>query len=316
MSGLDIIATGRYAPKQVVTNEMMTEYVDTNDEWITKRTGIKQRHFVQTENTTELALEAVKDALSKCQIDQDKIGYIIVATFTPEHFTPSTACLIQRDLGLPEEVLALDINAACSGFLYGLKVVHSLLSQDSDKYAILVGSEVISKFLNFSDRGTCVLFGDGAGAAILKLNEQKDFYFNSGSKGDDVALICRGMPLPSENHPMQVEMDGKEVFKFAVDALSRSIDRMLEETKLNLEEIDYVICHQANIRIISHVYKKLKVSPDKFCINIQEYGNTSAASIPILLDEMNEKKMLKRGMRLLLVGFGAGFTWGASLIQW
>ena len=281
-----------------MTNEDFVSKIDTTDEWIVSRTGIECRRYVENQTTADLGVLAV-----------------IVATFTPDYLTPSVACLIQQQLQLPEDILSLDINGACSGFIYGMMLCDSLLTSFSeDEYILLIGTEVISKLLNFEDRGTCILFGDGAGAVILKKREGALGYFSVGSRGTSKELGCFG--VDGKGSKPQVYMNGKEVFRFATATIVQCIEDVIEKNRVQKEEIDYVVCHQANKRIIDYAQKKSKISSEKFYVNIAEYGNTSSASIPIALDEMAEKNLLQRGMKVLMVGFGGGLTWGGTLIEW
>lgn len=314
MNSIQILATGHAVPMQTLDNETLSTMVDTNDEWIVSRTGIKKRHISQSENTSVLATQAAKMALEKSQIAQEKIRYLIVATFTPDNYTPSTACLVARNLGLNhQQLMAFDLNAACSGFIYALTVMKNLLKDD--EYGLVIGSEVISKMIDWKDRSTCILFGDGAGAVVVKGKNDGIFYDMSGTQGNEDVLYCHGRHF---NHRKEgtLQMNGKEVFKFAVEAIQTSIQNLLDQSDLTLDDIDHVVCHQANYRIISYVIKKLKADAQKFYINLDEYGNTSAASIPLALSEMNEKGFFKKGQRVILVGFGAGLTWGATLFEW
>lgn len=316
MKGIKIVGTGKYLPQNKVTNMQLSETVDTSDEWITTRTGIKNRYFVQGETNAWMAAQAAKEAMSAAHITAEEIGCCIVATFTPDQVTPSVACHVQKILNLPENIIAFDMNAACTGFLYGLKTVYGLLLQQPEKYALLIGSEVISKYLNFEDRTTCVLFGDGAGAAIIRLSDKSNFQCITGCRGDIEIIHCPGISKYHEDSHSYISMDGKEVFRFAVDVVQNCINEILEKLKLKLNDMDYVVCHQANERIISYVYKKLNAPADKFFMNLQEYGNTSAASIPIALDDMAKQGLLKEGVKTLCVGFGAGLTWSAILLEW
>ncbi len=310
MSGIHIISTGRAVPEHVVTNEDLSRLVDTNDEWISTRTGIKERHFCTEEKNWQLACKAADKAIRRSGIDKKDIGLVIVATFTPDYATPSVACILQKELDLSEDIMAFDINAACSGFLYGLNIVNSMLAEQSIKYALVIGSEQISTRLDMEDRGTCILFGDGAGAAIVEKSDS-ELISIMGAEGNTEALGCPGQAFKKQH----IYMDGKKVFKFAVSTINHVTKEVLEKAELTMEEIDYVVCHQANERIIRSVMKKYPGCEDKFYINIQNYGNTSAASIPIALDEMNERGLLKEGVKVILVGFGAGFTWGGILLQ-
>lgn len=312
MNGLKILSTGYYAPQQVLDNFDFEKMVETSDEWIVSRTGIKRRHITENESCVDLGYQAALKAIEK--IDKNKIGLIICATMTPDYFTPSNACLIQERLGLNgQEMMCFDLNAACSGFVYALTVAQSLLQNLGDKYALVIGSEEISKIIDFNDRNTCVLFGDGAGALIVS-NGEGIFASYSNSAGNLDALKAPAISKISENH--YLTMAGQDVFKFAVRVIPESITAVLEKSNLTLDDIAYVVCHQANYRIIKNVYKKMKSSEDKFYMNLQEYGNTSAASIPLALAEMNEKGMLKSGDKIICVGFGGGLTWGAILMEW
>lgn len=303
---MKIRQTARYIPEKIVTNHDFEGKVETTDEWIVSRTGIRQRHFA-TESNTDMAIAVGKRLMEQSGLSPEDIGCVMVASFTPDHLTPSMACQVHKALGLPEKGMAFDFNAACSGFVYGLSLAEQMLAYAPNQHIMLIGSEKISSHLDFTDRNTCILFGDGAGGAILSSGGEKTpFVF--GTKGDDHAIRCpEGGTLA---------MDGKEVFVFAVNAITQSLEDILKETNLTVEDIDHVVCHQANLRIISHVYKKLSMPPEKFYINLDRYGNTSSASIPIVLDEMAEKALLKTGDKILCVGFGAGLTWGATLVTW
>lgn len=307
MQGIKIVATGRALPQKVVTNNDLSRLVDTSDEWISTRTGIRQRYFCEEETCQSLAILAAKRAVEKAEIDKKQIGLVIVATATGDYVFPSVACMVQNALGLETEVLAFDLSAACSGFLYGLGVCRSVLSGQDKKYALLIGSEQMSRILDMEDRSTCVLFGDGAAAAVLTL-EENEFYQKAWSDGNDEVLSCKGVGYKNQH----LLMEGSKVFKFAVKAIAQGIDEILEKAGKTIKDIDYVVCHQANERIIDHVSRKYKGVT--FYKNMDRYANTSAASIPIALDEMYEKGMLKSGMKIILVGFGAGFTWSSALL--
>lgn len=312
MQGLQIVSTGRALPKKCLTNDDLSHMVETNDEWIRTRTGIRQRYQCEEESCQSLAIAAAKDAYAKAAGQNnltDEIGLVIVATATPTYAFPSTACMVKEALQLPEEVMAFDISAACSGFLYGLKIVQSLLQTMKKRYAILIGSEQMTKIVDFMDRTTCVLFGDGAGAAILELSDGM-FFHRAWSKGDDNALYCEGVG----SKEMYLHMDGSSIFRFAVKVIQEGIQAVLEDSGLTMDDIDYVVCHQANERIIDHVRKKYPGNEEKFYLNIANYANTSAASIPIALDEMYEKHLLSPGKIIITVGFGAGFTWSSALL--
>ena len=306
MKSIEIVKTGYYVPNKRVINDDFTKIVETSDEWITSRTGIKARHFVNEETTTDLAYQASLKALEG--IDRSQIGVVIVASMTNQYYTPSTACLLQKRLGLREDLLAFDLSAACSGFEYALTVARSLLLTSSKPYALVVGAETLSTLLDFTDRSTCVLFGDGAGAALVQLKEGL-YYDLQGSRGNEEALYA-------SRQEGKLRMQGREVFRFATHVIEECIMKLCDQADLSVNDIDYFVLHQANGRIISHVYKNLKIDASKFYINLDEYGNTSGASVPLALAEMNEKGMLKRGMKIMLVGFGGGLTYGANLFEW
>ena len=309
MNGLKLLATGRCLPAAAVTNEDMRRYVDTSDEWITTRTGIRQRYFcAEGENALTLASGAARQALADSGIPKEELGCVVCATVSADYATPSLSCLVQAELRLPEEIPVLDLNAACSGFLYAVAVARGLLAQNGKKYALIIGCEVLSRLMNMSDRSTCVLFGDGAGAAVFEAGPDFPFYALQGARGDKAILANGPGPLAPD-----LSMDGRAVFRFAVEALPHCIQGIQDQSGLSLEEIDWVVCHQANERIIDHCVKKLKAPAEKFYKNMARYGNTSAASIPIALDEMNRGGKLKPGQKILCVGFGGGLTWAAAL---
>lgn len=320
MQGIHIVATGRAVPKKIVTNDDLSKIVDTSHEWIVTRTGICQRHICEKETCTTLAIaaaeKAVAEAVEKEGITAEDIGVVVVASVTSEYNFPSTACLVQKALGLPKDTMSFDIGAACSGFIYGLEVCRGLLMARQaqgkglrGKYALLIGSEQLSRVLDFTDRSSCILFGDGAGAAVLRLDDSL-YAHRAWSDGNEEILFCKGAGAEK----CKLQMEGQEVFKFAVRVLKQGLDTILEDAGLTIEDIDYVVCHQANKRIIEHVMKKYPGHEQKFYINIENYANTSGASIPIALDEMREQGLLQEGMRVVMVGFGAGFTWSSALL--
>ena len=311
MDAVKIIATGKALPEKLVTNDDMSKIVDTSDEWISTRTGIRQRYFCEKERNWELALAAAQDALNNGKIAKDDIGIVLVATVTPDYIMPSMACLLQQELGLSTETVAFDINAACTGFIYAMRVAAALLMDSSKPYALVIGSEQLSTRADMTDRSTCVLFGDGAGAVVVQRNVGKQFIGVWGTEGNKEALGCPGHVM---GHPY-IYMEGQTVFKFAVNRMGDAVKQVLEKAELTLEEITYVVCHQANERIMEHIRKQLRAPEEKFFKNIGKYGNTSAASIPIALAEMAEQGLLKENTKLVLVGFGAGFTWGSLLLE-
>lgn len=310
--GISIVSTGRHLPTKICTNFDMENMVDTSDEWIKTRTGIEQRYFCQDDTCVSLGYKAAKKALDKCKNIEDiksQIGAVVVATSTSDYAFPSAACLIKEQLGLPEDVMAFDISAACSGFLYAIEIVRGLLLTGDKEYGLIIGSEQMSKITDFTDRHTCVLFGDGAGAALVKLGEAR-YAHNAWSKGDKQVLYCNG---PGSDETF-IHMEGNKVFRFAVSVIEKAINKVLDDEKITMDDIDYVVCHQANERIINHVSKKYKDNEYKFYKNISRVANTSAASIPIALDEMFEKNILKSGNKVICVGFGAGLTWSSVLL--
>lgn len=309
--------------KRKVTNDELSRYVDTNDAWIVQRTGIKNRYISEEENTSDLGVKAAEAAIKNSGIDKSEVDLLIVATFTPDKASPSTACLIQEKLGMNEQqVMAFDVNAACSGFLYALQIGHAMLSSGQATCALLIGAEVISKQLDWEDRSTCIIFGDGAGAAVLKQEDtQCRILHYAGSKGDAQGIIHSDVENPRAlfskqiYQPSYVRMNGSETFRFAIKAMQESIEQVLQQANATIEDIDWIVPHQANKRIIDHVCKRCHIDAQHVYMNIQEYGNTSAASIPLALGEMWEKGLLKKGMKLVLSGFGAGFTWAAAYIE-
>ena len=311
MKGLKIVSTGRALPAKVVTNDDMSKLVETSDEWIATRTGIRTRHFCAGETQADLAEQAARRALERGKVDVGDLCACIVATVTPDCSAPTSACLLQQRLDLPEDIPCFDMNVGCTGFIYALQVARGFLLQSGRPCALVIGAEALSRITDFTDRGTCVLFGDGAGAAVVTLADSP-YACTLGARGDAEAIFIEG---PGPERPY-IHMDGQKVFRFAVEAVPHCIHVLLEETGLGLEDIDWFVPHQANKRIIDHVAKKLKVPNEKFYQNMMRYGNTSAASIPIALDEMAEQGLLKKGQKVLCVGFGAGLTWGGALLEW
>ena len=314
MNGLRLIATGGALPGRTVTNEDLSRVVDTSDEWITTRTGIRARHWcTDGENAATLAVAAAKQALQRSGLAPADIGCCVCATLSAPDATPSVACQVQAALGLPENRPALDVNAACSGFLYGTAVARGLLATLGGKYALVVGCEALSRLMDPADRSTCVLFGDGAGAAVFELTaDPVPFALTLGARGSDA--IHAGGPSRAGSAP--ITMDGRAVFRFAVDALPKCLNAVLTETGKTLDELDWVVCHQANSRIIDHCIRALKADPAKFYKNMERHGNTSAASIPVALNELAESGQLQPGQTLACIGFGGGLTWGGAIFQY
>lgn len=318
---IKIAGTGSHLPKLVVTNDDLATFMDTSDEWIYTRTGIRERHLAKEETTASMACEASKKALVDAGMQAEDIDLIIVATITGDHITPSTACEVQAMLGA-DKATAFDINAACSGFVYALNTAYAYLSSGLYENALVVGVETLSKIMDWEDRSTCVLFGDGAGAVVVKRAERGIYVFDQGSDGGKgMVLACKNRPVnnpyvKNDFVPDYVHMDGQEVYKFAVSTVPASINRVLDKAGVKAEEVDLFLLHQANIRILNSVSKRLAVSEEKFPISLDHCGNISAASVPILLDEVNKKGMLKEGNKIVLSGFGAGLTWGTILLEW
>lgn len=316
-----IIGTGSYLPKQIVTNDYLATIVETNDEWIQSRTGIKQRHLVKEETCSELATMAAKNAIQNANMAAEDIELIIVATCSGDAHFPNTACVVQKEIGATKAV-AFDLSAACSGFLFALNTANAYLTCGMYDNALIIGAEVLSKLTDWTDRGTCILFGDGAGACVVKRDDKGIrgmVQGADGSKADALLAYDRPIynPFNKEEKPLDhISMEGQEVFKFAVSTVPKCITQVLEETNTDIEDITYFVLHQANMRILASVAKRLKVDIEKFPMNLDRCGNTSAASIPILLDELNQEGKLKRGDKLILSGFGAGLTWGAILLEW
>ncbi len=319
MTGLRIIATGKQDASCVVTNDDLAKQVETNDQWITSRSGIRQRRFAAPgETTSSLSIGAAKAAIRSLEAQgrsRREIGAVLVATFTPSHLVPNTACLVQEALGLPEDLLALDLNAACSGFLAGLRLCQGLLEQTPGRLVLLIGAEVTSRVVDHTDRNTCVLFGDGAGAAVIAGDQDHPFWWSYGTRGNETVLSCPGI-REDKGLPGPIAMEGKEVFRFAVEAIPTGIRAVLERSGTPLEAIDWFVCHQANSRILAHAAKAMGIPMERFYMNLERYGNTSAASIPIALAEMEEKGLLREGQRVMLAGFGGGLSWGAAEIIW
>lgn len=312
MEGLQLIATGGAQPSRVVTNDDLSRIVDTSDEWIVTRTGIRQRYFCSDEeNAATLAIAAARQALERSGLSPEQIGCCVCATLSGPNATPSVACQVQRALGLPENRPALDVNAACSGFVYATAVARGLLLTLGGEYALVVGCEALSRLMDMTDRSTCVLFGDGAGAAIFRLADTP-FAATLGARGSDAILT--GGPNRAGSAPIQ--MDGRAVFRFAVEALPRCLHEVLDQTGKTLEDLDWVVCHQANGRILDHCIKHLNADPAKFYRNMDRHGNTSAASIPVALNEMAENGQLVPGQYLACIGFGGGLTWAGMLLQY
>lgn len=314
-----ICGTGSYVPEKILDNNNIAEMVETSDEWIRERTGIVRRHIIGEDTVVSMAAAAGRRALADGNVKAEDIDLIMVSSFSSETMLPCAACGVQERIGAINAV-CFDLNAACAGFLFALNTAQAYIQAGIYKNILVIGAESLSNTVNWKDRSTCILFGDGAGAAVLKAGAETPFYMVShsdGGKGDCLTLLSRHRKgWSEESDESYIRMDGQEVFKFAVKKVPEAVHELLEKAGLKETDIDYFILHQANRRIVEAVAKRLGVEPEKFPVNVQEYGNTSSASIPILLDELNRNGILKKGQKLVLAGFGAGLSWGASLIEW
>ncbi|GAX90403.1 beta-ketoacyl-ACP synthase III [Effusibacillus lacus] len=321
-----ILGTGSALPQRVLTNADLEKMVDTSDEWIVSRTGIRERRIAD-ENTaaSDLSVEAANKALEDSGISPDDIDLIICATVTPDFMFPATACLVQDRLGI-KKTGAFDLSAGCSGFLYGLSCAVSMIQAGVAKNALVIGVDTLSKITDYTDRNTCVLFGDGAGAVVLgQVPEGRGFLgFDlgaDGSGGEQLMQLAGGSRNPATqesvlNRQHSVTMNGKEVFKFAVRVMNTATEDVLRKVGLTKEDVDFLVPHQANIRIIDYARERLGLPQDKVVVNVDRYGNMSSASIPVALDEAKRQGRFKEGDVLLMVGFGAGLTWGAAALRW
>ena len=321
-----ISGVGSYVPERVVTNDDLSKIVDTSNEWIVERTGIEERRIAEDDTaTSDLGTLAAKRALEDAKLQPEDIDLIIVATVTADHAFPSTACIIQKNIGAMKAA-AFDINVGCSGFVYGLSIGESFIKSGTYEKVLVIGAEALSKIVDWQDRNTCVLFGDGAGACVLEKCEEGFGILSSelgsdGTNGQVLSQPAGGSRLPASIETLEdrlhyVKMDGKEVFKFAVRVMEKTSMNALEKANLNLADLDFLVPHQANMRIIDAAAKKLKLEKNRICINLNKYGNMSSASIPVALDEAVKNKKIKNGDNILLVAFGAGLTWASMTIKW
>lgn len=315
MTGI-ICGTGSYAPQKIMNNDDLAKLVDTNDQWIRERTGVVQRHIIDNETTVSMAVEAAKGAVEDAEINPLEIDLIIVSTISSNVILPCAACQVQRELGAVNAT-CFDLNAACSGFIFAYNTANAYIESGMYNTALVVGSESLSNLTDWTDRGTCILFGDGAGAAVIRKSESKAYKavtHSDGNSGD--ALTCINKYAIKDNSDNGLmKMDGREVFNFAVKKVPEVIMEVLEKNNVALEEIDCFILHQANKRIVASVAKRLRVDIEKFPVNMMEYGNTSSASIPILIDELKKAGKLKKDRKYVMAGFGAGLSWGAAIFQ-
>lgn len=322
MFNTEFIAFDSYAPPRVVTNDDLSKLVDTSDEWISSRTGISQRHISEGENTSEICIKVAEGLLKKSGLAPDEIDLIIVATITPDFATPNTACLVQAAIGA-ENAFAFDISAACSGFVFASSIADKYIKSGMCKNAIVIGAETLSKIVNWEDRTTCVLFGDGGAGVVMSRGERNCYLVEDMHSDGSLGLRLTGgetkvrnaYSAPEEADRRYLEMDGRTIFNFSTKRVPASINILLDKAGLTIDDIDYVVPHQANSRIVEVVAKKLGISMDRFYMNIASYGNTSAASIPMALAQMDREGLLKKGTKLVITGFGGGLTWGSALIE-
>ncbi len=316
-----IIGTGSYVPERVVTNDDLAKIMDTNDEWIRERTGIRQRHIAVEEGTTQMAVEAARRAMADAGIEGRDLDIIVMASSSPDKNFPAGACEVQAILGATKAV-AFDLSAACSGFLFAMNVVNAFICSGVYRTGLVIGAETLSKVIDWSDRGTCVLFGDGAGAAVLEAQDTGVLHMVMGSdgvKGPVLSCISRSSGNFLNGKTPQLGftfMNGQEVFKFAVKKVPECVRQVLDEADADIHDIKYFVLHQANYRIVEAAARRLGQPLEKFPVDMDKYGNTSSASVPLLLDELNRSGKLSRGDKLVLAGFGAGLTWGAAYVEW
>ena len=316
-----ITGTGSYLPEKILTNHDLEKIVETTDAWITERTGIKKRHIAaESQTTCDLAEQAARAAIQAAGIDKSAIDLIVVATTTPDRIFPSTACLLQERLDV-HGCAAFDLQAVCTGFIYALSVADKFIRAGDAKCALIVGAETLSRIVNWEDRSTCVLFGDGAGAVILQASDAPGIlstHLHADGAYKELLMVPAGIsehPELLQQGKANIVMRGNEVFKVAVNTLGRIVDETLAKNKMKQSDIDWLVPHQANIRIISATAKKLKMSMDRVVVTVGEHGNTSAASIPLALDTAVRDGRIQRGETLLLEAFGGGFTWGSALLK-
>ncbi len=322
--GTKLIGMGSYLPELKLTNEMLESMVDTNDEWIQKRTGIAERRIAQNMATWELALEAGRRALADAEISADALDLIIVGTVTPDYFTPSVACMVQGKLGAVH-AMAFDLSAACSGFVYCLEVADSFIQAGKAKNILIICAETLSRIVDYKDRSTCVIFGDGAGATVLQASEGEASILSTYMRADGrLGEFLKARALPIEDPLAQprlahedrfLNMAGSEGFRFTAVAVPEAIDAVLERANMTVDQIDWFVLHQANVRILNMITTRYGLNPDKVYVNINHFGNTSGASVPLCLDEMKKNGQLQSGQRIVVCGFGGGLTYGAAVIR-
>ena len=318
----EVIGHGHYTPSKVLTNNDMAKIVETSDEWITTRTGIKSRHIVENELNSDLSFKAAQMAIKTAGISAEEIDVVILATVTPDKTTPATAIKVATMLGTKPGTPAMDLSAACSGFVYALTMADNMIRLGQVKTALVIGSETLSKITDWTDRNTCVLFGDGAGAIVLRAREGNGDSQDTGilstklySDGNHYDTLCTTGGVSSTQSAGFVMMDGKEVFKYAINSLAQAAEEAMKLANIKSEDIDWLLPHQANIRIIEGVGKKMELPEDKVITNLANHGNTSAASSPLALSEMMSNGTIKKGDLIVLTAMGAGFTWGGTVIR-
>ncbi|SKA57136.1 beta-ketoacyl-ACP synthase III [Butyricicoccus pullicaecorum] len=322
--GTRLIGTGSYMPDLKLTNEMLESMVDTNDEWIVKRTGIRERRIAQNTATWELALEAGRRALEDAALDASELDLIIVGTATPDFFTPSVSCMVQGKLGA-SKAMAFDLSAACSGFVYSVDVADSFIRAGKAKTVLVICAETLSRIIDYTDRSTCVIFGDGAAAAVFQASEQEGvlttYMRANGTLGECLKAQCLPVEDPLAQGPRAVcdhrflKMAGSDVFRFTASAVPEAIDAVLHQANMTADQIDWFVLHQANVRILQMVTTRYGLDPKKVYVNIDRYGNTSGVSVALCLDEMRKNGQLKAGQHIVISGFGGGLTYGAALIR-
>ena len=320
-----IVGVGSYVPKNIISNFDLEKIMDTSDEWIKTRTGIRERRIVdENEATSDLATKAALNAIKDANLTPEDIDLIIVATITPDMIFPSTACLVQANIKATKAA-CFDLEAACSGFIYGITVAKQFIESDTYKHVLVIGAEALSRILDYEDRSTAILFGDGAGAVVMgPVSEGGVLSTSLGSDGngkDYLNIPAGGSKTPASEDSIKnrlhfIKMAGNDVFKFAVRIMQDASVECIKSANLEIQDIDYLIPHQANIRIIEASAKRLKLNMDKVYVNLDRYGNMSAASIPVALDEAYREGKIKKGDNIVLVGFGGGLTWGASVVRW
>lgn len=323
MYNSEVIAFDSYFPEKIVTNEDLSNVVETSDEWIYSRTGIKERRISLNENTSDLCAKACMKILNKANVKPEELDIIIVATVTPDYLTPSTACIVQSKIGA-KNAFAFDISAACSGFVYAVSIADKFIKSGIYKNIIVICGETLSKILDWSERSTCVLFGDGAGGVLVKRGNKSSILAENIHSNGNMALSMTAGYLPVSNtfnglnhtdKDFYIKMNGRDIFNFVIKSIPKNIKELLEKACLNIDDIKFIVPHQANARLIEAVAKKLKIDISKFYLNIDKFGNTSSASIPMALSEMSEKGLLSEGDKIIITGFGSGLTLGSILME-